>query len=444
MKTDSILESFKKFLADPEAYEFFITGQAGTGKTTYLNNLYCYALEQNKRAIACAHTHKACNVLRTKLIDKAIVCTTHSYLKKRPSVNEHATIVDHLNMSLKQGESEAVDVVFIDEYGMLGERDYADIGLIQDPLGDGTPIVKMVYLGDPNQLPPVNDQQAIRPSGKYKHVLTKIWRQAGDSTLLDIMCKLVTYIEGAAAAAEPLLETAHFKRKVDLIATYKQLAGNAAVLAYTNQRVEELNQQLAGKVDPLVGDAVYSPTNRQHYTVHNDHILPMEVSHIYKAFGEPLMLGSKYKSLEHLLKMDCCEFMEVTTEDNEQEIYAVVFGHYQYKIALEQYANTAVSANAAIEAKFSSKAKEWAQQNNTHPLAKARSTAWRDYITFKENVVCMDFPYAMTIHKSQGSTFDNVLIDMQDLDVCASRDYTMYLRLLYVAISRAKNCVYTN
>ena len=445
--TDQILESFKKFLDDPDGWEFFITGQAGTGKTTYLNNLYLYALEQGLKVVACAHTHKACNILRSKLTAEAVVMTTHAYLKKRPSINEHAITVEHLNRSTKQGESESVDIIFIDEYSILGETDYIDLGRLQDPTGEGTVKTKIVYLGDKNQLDPVNDQQGVHPGGKYKHTLTKVWRQAETSSLLDLLCNLVTYIEGTAEP-EPLMESEHFKRGRDLLSTYRLLeeehfGTDIAILAYTNESVEDLNRQLAGKDFPTRGNRVFSPTTRKLYqfdrVVHGDPIVKID-----RAFGDPLELNSKYKSLEHLINMNCCKFMDVVDEEDNDLTYAVIFGHYQYKLKLEELASKAVKSNTDIETQFNNKAKEWALTNVNHTLAKARSKAWRDYITFKQNVICMDFPYAMTVHKSQGSTFDYVLLDMQDLGVVANRNYTLYLKLLYVAISRASKCVYTN
>ena len=48
--------------------------------------------------------------------------------------------------------------------------------------------------------------------------------------------------------------------------------------------------------------------------------------------------------------------------------------------------------------------------------------------------------YASTIHKSQGSTLNNVFIDSKDLGVC--RNVEELRQLQYVALSRAKNNVY--
>ena len=49
--------------------------------------------------------------------------------------------------------------------------------------------------------------------------------------------------------------------------------------------------------------------------------------------------------------------------------------------------------------------------------------------------------YAMTAHKSQGSTFHTVLIDWQDVCIAARRDPVQAARLLYVGVTRASHNV---
>lgn len=87
---------------------------------------------------------------------------------------------------------------------------------------------------------------------------------------------------------------------------------------------------------------------------------------------------------------------------------------------------------------------QWSKTNYKHELAKKRGDAWKKYLSFKDCVVCVDFPHALTVHKSQGSTYENVFLDMEDLGKCADKDYDLYLRLMYVAVSRASDKVYTN
>ena len=204
-----------------------------------------------------------------------------------------------------------------------------------------------------------------------------------------------------------------------------------------------MNFEIARQTRPYEQDKIYSPTLRHHYQYYRSYE-PDEIHHIDRVFGDQLTYNSKFKTLEHLIRMDCCEFMHVVDEDEYEYIYAVVFGHYNYKVALETLQEAAVNANRAIETQATVKAKVWAAAHPHDPLSRARAKAWRDYMTFKDCVVCMDFPYAMTVHKSQGSTYDTVYVDTQDLGICANSNYNLYLKLLYVAISRASNMVYTN
>lgn len=438
-----MLNNFKAFLDDEKAWEMFISGQAGTGKTTLLHDLVMHCITEDIPYVVCAYTHKACNILRSKLPANADVQTLHKFLKKRPGMNDHALKREHITVSSKQGESDRVRVMLLDEYSMVGEKDYADIGSEQDPGASGKPEMKVLYIGDPNQLPPVIDQVAVYPSGKYNYTLTKIWRQAEDNPLIATLTQLVSFIEGATP--EPLVEHSNFIRGADLIAQYTAESiyedKDAVLLAFTNKRVQELNFEISGQTRPYERDRIYSPTMRHHYQFYRS---IEDVDYIDRVFDDELHFNSKYKTLEHLIRMDCCEFMHVVDEDDDEWNFAVVFGHYNYKIALEELQEAAVGTNRDIEEQTTVKAKVWASANAKSPLARKRSKAWRDYMTFKDCVVCMDFPYAMTVHKSQGSTFDIVYVDTQDLGICADKNYQLYLKLLYVAISRASNMVYTN
>ena len=59
----------------------------------------------------------------------------------------------------------------------------------------------------------------------------------------------------------------------------------------------------------------------------------------------------------------------------------------------------------------------------------------------------IDYGYAMTTHKTQGSTFDNVAIDLTNIVFLQTRfgrkevDIDIRNKLIYVALSRAKNSV---
>jgi superfamily I DNA/RNA helicase len=72
----------------------------------------------------------------------------------------------------------------------------------------------------------------------------------------------------------------------------------------------------------------------------------------------------------------------------------------------------------------------------------AKHFDWIDYWKIKRIFTDIRPAYAMTVHKSQGSTFENVFVDAQDILSNPNREEA--LRCLYVAISRASNNVIVN
>jgi hypothetical protein len=421
---------FKKFIRDKEALDMYVTGAAGTGKTTQCKEDVQYCIDNKIPYVVCAYTHKACAILASKLQPEANVKTLHSFLGKRPTINVHAIKTDHVSNSSKSGSTDdEPKVLFLDEYSMIGEKDWQDI---QDAE------IKVVWLGNKHQLPPVGDIAAIKPQGNYQKILTKQWRN--DNPLQQPLNKLISYLDGQHP--EPLKAVeGYFERGVDIVKAYLKY-DDAVILAYTNQRVQELNAMAQGALDPERFDQLFSPTARKE--VEFVSWLPSREVHAISIprDDKPLELETKYRTLEGLIKSKNCKFAEVLNSDGTLETVACVFGHYDYKKAEERLRNAAVESNLAIEQQHKCKAAPWAQANRSNKLAKTRAKAWRDYLSFNDCVICLDFNHAMTVHKSQGSTFDVVCLDTDNLAL-AMRDFQLYLKLTYVGISRASKKVYT-
>ncbi len=431
---------FQQFIEDKEADDMYITGQAGTGKTTDLAMLVNYCKTINQLCIVTAFTHKACDILRAKLPIGTNVQTLHKFLKKRPTVNQEAKHHKHITKNAKFGTSEAIPVLFIDEYSMVGEKDLMDIRALQDEECS----LKVVYLGDPNQLPPVGDYPSVVPSGNYCVTLTKVYRQAADNPLIEPLNQLISAINGEHLAG--LTASDKFVRNQDIVEWYNndRMSDDfdGVMLAFTNRRVQELNSLAQGYTDPKEGDLLFSPTTKTHYQF-IEWVDPSEVTSIIKPFGdEELLLDSKYKTLEYLFTQDY-KFARIATDEDEF-VAACVFGHYDYQECVKNLKKAAAQSNNNIANTIQNQTPaQWAQQNSAHTLAKDRAKAWRAFLAFNESVICLDFAHAMTVHKSQGSTYNSIYLDTKDLSIAADIHYETYLKLMYVAISRASNKVIT-
>ncbi len=437
-----MIKTFKQFLADKQAWDMYISGAAGTGKTTGLRDGVQHCIDNEIPYVVCAFTHKACGILRSKLPDLANVKTLHSFLGKRPCINTNATKKEHVNLNTKSSVTdEEPKILFIDEYSMIGEKDFMDIREAQDSDYDSIPELKVVWIGDKHQLPPVGDMQAIKPSGDYQVVLTKQWRN--DNPLQQPLNALISYLDGADPKALEAVPD-YFERGYDLVEEYGNCNADKILLAYTNKRVEDLNAKIAGKLECDYDDDVFSPTTQKRYKFMG-WLDNTEVDYIDLHYSDPLHLGSKFRTLENLIKSGLCKFALLEDEAGDIWQHACLFGHYEHKVIKENLEAGAVESNKAIELKHKGhKAAGWAKANSKNLLARTRSKAWRDCLSFKDCVICIDFPYAMTVHKSQGSTYHTVLVDTDDIAQCANRNFKMYLKWTYVAISRASHRVVTS
>jgi exodeoxyribonuclease-5 len=59
--------------------------------------------------------------------------------------------------------------------------------------------------------------------------------------------------------------------------------------------------------------------------------------------------------------------------------------------------------------------------------------AWSTFYNLKERFAQVDYAYASTVHKAQGSTFDTAFVDVRDLRACRGPEQQA---LLYVAVTR--------
>ena len=98
--------NIQKFMEDTKYNDAFIIGAAGTGKTTKLNEICKELLTTNINFKVVAYTHKAKQILQSKLPKETPISTLHSYLKKRPGINEKAIHKKTIKTTTKVGVPE--------------------------------------------------------------------------------------------------------------------------------------------------------------------------------------------------------------------------------------------------------------------------------------------------------------------------------------------------
>ena len=432
-------------LKDEQLAYGYLTGVAGTGKTTTVVELCEQLHKEGVTFKVVAYTHKACGVLAEKfpMHLRGLIQTLDSFLSKRPTINENATSRKNLEGTIQTGGAEDFPrLLIVDEFSMLGERDLQRLGDFVDPLDESIPGMKILFVGDPYQLQPIKDQLTLRPRKPYWVNLAKVHR-TDKPDLQAAMSKMVEGLEHNKEVSEPL-DSTNIKRLTPEGFATMYTASNASrkVLCFTNKGVEHWNARLQGRSKPEIGDVLFNSTLKEEVTLVGI-LKPCEVRAVEGVLG-PLEEGSKYKTLEFMKTLAYLDYYIVINEEGKQYTLATVFGMSTYLDRLKSLADKAITLNKEV-AKLAGGPQNityWCNNNRAKALAKDRNQVWREYLTLKNSTMHVDFNHALTVHKSQGSTFQEVYIDEQDLSKCKDIDYKSYLRLYYVALSRASERVY--
>lgn len=437
----------EKFLNQDIHLEAFLTGPAGSGKTTDLKEIVLTLNKLNITYKVVAYTHKAKDILISKLPPKTDITTLHSFLKKRPGINSKAKHLRALMVNSQRGKPETLELLIIDEFSFVGEKDYYSIGDLQDELmlttyhcekcgevdeeemtcvdcrGSVTETsikpLKVLYVGDLNQLSPVDGPPAVYPQEPFWTKLTKIYRTTSDISIP--LSKLVDMIEGNKPMSY-LEPTDNFLRNQDINVLYKNDKEiDKILLAFTNKAVEFHNFTIQGYKRPKENDILYCPTLKKIVTLVSISDKCNEDDLLHTAIGI-ITKDTKYNPMKVLNSLKYVKFFECIPEgSNESIVIPGIFGSYQNKLIRTSLGKNLVALNKGD---------------------KCSKKVYKEYKAINDYVSILDFNHCMTIHKSQGSEYAHVYVDSKDLSICISSQERM--KLLYVAMSRSKDFIYLN
>ena len=448
-----------KFLNDPEELEAFISGPAGSGKTTSLIEVINYLNSKEVTYQVVAYTHKATEVLKSKLPPNTPISTLHSWLKKRPSLNTKAVNINNVIVSRQYGKPQPLRLLIVDEYSFIGEKDYWAIGELQDPnlipykcpkcnnIDEGLEEVfnttglaqcaqcgytydkgslqkakayeplKVLYIGDEYQLQPVKDIAAVRPTGPYQITLSTIYRQ-DNSDLLAISRQVREMI--ATNTPTKLQPSEHFLRGVDIVNHYiDNSSPSKRLLAYTNLQVQYYNklieEQVYGAIqaDDLANRVLYNYTIRSEVLVNSSTRLTKDVELIddivacdNKTVVTRLTKFNPFDTLKKIVKLyPSIPFYLLNTNKG---LIVAILGTYNNKVARQDVNKKLVEANK-MYGFDSTKSKKF------YKMAKV----------LNDIVHKVDFNHCQTIHTTQGQEYDHIYIDIKDVTKAPN-----YLKLL--------------
>lgn len=350
---------------------FALGGYAGTGKTM---TAAAAAQQLGRRAVLLAPTNKAAAVLAVRT--KMEVSTIHKRtLKAVPKLDPKTGAV--IGVTFEPGEPYLPKdaVVIVDEASMVGHELW---DLMQQSIGDEVPVT---LVGDPFQLPPINDDSLFnRALEAWPSItLTKVYRQASGSRVLEYATELREDWKSARAQTEAF----DLLSPVDTGFLGAAFSGKAVVLCHTNDlRMTKILQMRR---------AIFN----------YDRELPYE--------GEPMIA---YASSPAEGIINGFRYTVVKAED--------VHGRWVVTLESEFGGRTVVTLDPDLVF-------DPAQKYSWYPKQRANPM---------DRTAPVTFGYAMTIHASQGSQWQWVMVERKTIDSIETA------RLIYTATTRAEEEVY--
>lgn len=448
----------KAFLHDQTTQVFVLLGHAGTGKTTLVREVITYLKSIDTKTKLLATTGRAAKVLsdKSKHIAETVHKCIYAYSKideiEAPLVAQSTTLTGQLqlNFGIRYNQDEEKKRVYIiDEASMISNQDASTnetarfgSGNLLDDLFTYVKGAKMIFVGDPCQLPPVAPKPfsaALSPkflSQQYGirvayFELTTIVRQAEGSEILK-----------AASQFRQDLTSGYFE-KYPKVRTPEGLQihlqqDTSALLKVYLKHIEKKNYEqaimighsnwLVGSLNDLIRKAVFQVKELHEsellMVVQNNHLVPL-------VNGDQVVLES---ASYHSKKADLTFFdVRVQPLHNKNESYKVLL---IIDLLFNNRAGLTHDENQRLIIDFDKRMKNEGIKRNS-PLYKIKMQE-----DIYLNALRAKFGYAITCHKSQGGEWPEVFINIHR-KLYGMQGESLY-RWYYTALTRARDQLHVN
>lgn len=419
---------------DSNESTFTLKGFAGTGKSTTIQ----FLIEKmgSSGIVFTAPTHKAIKVLKRMAGSKGLsvpCCTIHSLLGLRIKQVGDKQILEPQKHG-KNKQLKDVKIIVVDECSMVGEELFRHI-LLSIKEHD----IKYIFMGDPAQLPPVgeNESQTFEAT-EHRATLTKIMRQRGENPVLGVCTdireafargdsRLPVLMPGMAddgSVGVSIMTGALFTEWMPFAFSHDNFDHNPdrfRVIAWRNDTVDRINEII--------------------------HAIRYPDCQAWLAAGEPIAFT---KPLMNAALVECESGKngdEIIIQTDFEGIVISCEPSINKEIACHKVVALAEDGKAYAFYAVDNKGKQIrlakmqaiANENRSMPKEKQQ---WWPYYELQQSFAEIRPAYCLTAHKSQGSTFENVFVDV--IDVWANPNKNEALQCLYVACSRASHHLIVN
>lgn len=422
---EKAVDTVAAFIVGPEK-EFFLTGGPGVGKTFTTRELAkvlpevlkAYNVSMGKNAahmqlFLTSTTNKAAAVLGEQTGMRAD--TIHSFLGVVPETN-YSTGKTNLRRTSRY-KVHSNSMIFIDEASMIDRELYEILMQATDDT------CKIIYIGDKNQLPPVMEKLSpavtlAEEANRHYEITTPV-RNAGSPALQEL--------------CDNLREDILLERTKDGLSKWKNVPGSIEFINGSqlellieglygpNGRIKATDTDLACRILCYTNNAVIG---------YNDHIRKLRGMPAHPVAGEILVCNT--------------HFALSRSESFNVEEEVTIHGSYGPEPVQVDDHNTLDAYMLEVSSLFTGRhvvkcpvdREAWKRLRSHYKKHKD----WPKFYKLQEEWIDLRNREAATVYKAQGSTYDEVILIMND--IFTSRDINQLRRMLYVGASRARNKVY--
>ena len=425
------LNEMDRFMKSNET-SMTLSGYAGTGKTSLMEIIAKKGIKQHRPVVFCATTNKAAAVLNERVSKAGFkAATLNKVFGISVEVDSNSSTYNARNLVnvLKDADITPGTTVVIDEASMINEENY---GILNNIAKRNS--LKIIYVGDEAQLAPVGEDKISKVfrNGDGKVIRLTWVERTDDNAILKEATDLrngnpLSGISSFNGKGEGVayISPNHQDEINNVVANYvkglKHDPNYFRILAFTNKTVSAYNNQvreLLGYTSPSpnVGEPMTGYANWGYDWKTKSYRFINSESYKVSKVDKPHTIQTHLSDGTAITM----EAIPLTLEDSLGNIDTFDFIDIKSNLS-----NLQAAIQLANEKKML-----WAEAK--HAVGRDAKAKIYQRINFIDNFLfvndniedsnhnllqakTIDFGYAMTVHKSQGSTFTNVLID--DVDI---------------------------
>lgn len=441
---------FLKTNTDPTQY-YVIEGKAGTGKTTIAKEILKEF--EDEQIYVAAVSHKAKGVIKNSFGEdtRGKKFFSIASLLGLKGINDNDTQTTKFQVGTKVPLLDNPPALLvIDEASMITEDVLKKIIDINSSLSRP---FQMLFLGDIGQIQPIRDEQS-----EFYRTHKDLLNKKSDIFNSKHKSKLITRVR--QGEANPILPYADYfwensqKENPELNPTQHIVRNNQITdkgsLLFSNSEAEVLSSVIKA-VKNAVEKGLTNHVKIVTYHVNEKTELNQKIHEALfgkdsdYSKGDMLILNSPYDLPDVNATMENSSEIQIKSiQDTDVDefgvhtLYLETNGTAYTRTGNEQKDCVIQVVSRNDIGLYNQKLQELASRAKRQTNRALKKQAWGDFWEYKGRYADVDFGYAITAHKSQGSTYDIVVVDEKDIMGTTATSNQEKSELIYTALTRPR------